>query len=275
MPNDRADLELAIRAAREAGVIIMQTFRTEQQVTHKSPDQPLTAADLAADAALKRTLLAQRPDYGWLSEETADDAARLQCRRVWIVDPIDGTRSYIAGHAEFAVSIGLADDHEAVVGVVYNPATDEMFAALRGQGAWQVGGGALQVQSATPARIMAASRSEISAGELSTFAASYDIRPVGSTAYKLTKVAQGAAQVFVSRGPKSEWDVCAGVLIVEEAGGRATDLEGRVIRYNQPQTDVHGMLATNGVLHAEMLAAVAELPATNRMREWVSRNDKK
>ncbi|HEY0672825.1 MAG TPA: inositol monophosphatase family protein, partial [Longimicrobiales bacterium] len=104
------DLELAILAAREAGVIVMKSFRTEQQVTHKSPDQPLTQADLAADAALKRMLLGNRPEYGWLSEETADHPDRLRRRYVWIVDPIDGTRSYVDGYAEFAISIGLVEN---------------------------------------------------------------------------------------------------------------------------------------------------------------------
>jgi myo-inositol-1(or 4)-monophosphatase len=267
----QADLELAILAAREAGAIIMRTFRTEQRVTLKSPDQPLTDADLAADAALKRVLLAQRPDYGWLSEETADDPARLQRDKVWIVDPIDGTHSYIAGHAEFAVSIGLAQDQEAVLGVVYNPASNEMFATRRGGGAWRVGGAALNVGRATT-RVLTASRTEIKSGEMSSFADSFELMPVGSTAYKLAKIAAGEAQVFVSRGPKSEWDVCAGVLLVEEAGGRVTDLRGRTIRFNQPDTDVYGLLASNGALHNEVLAAIAPLPETDRLREWTNRD---
>ena len=267
MFDARADLDLAIHAAREAGTIVMRAFGSDQHVTHKSPDQPLTDSDLAADAALKRILLANRLDYGWLSEETADNPDRLRRRFVWIVDPIDGTRSYIAGRPEFAISIGLVQDQRAVLGVVYNPATEEMFAALRGEGAWLVGGEPLQVAK-TDARALVASRSEITAGELDAFSASFDIVPAGSTAYKLAKVAAGAAQVFVSRGPKSEWDVCAGVLIVEEAGGRATDLKGRDIAYNQPRTDIYGVLATNHVLHAEMLDRISALPAPERLSHW-------
>jgi myo-inositol-1(or 4)-monophosphatase len=254
-----ADLDLAILAAREAGRIVMRTFGTDQKVTHKSPNQPLTDADLAADAMLKRLLLANRLTYGWLSEETADNPSRLKRRYVWIVDPIDGTRSYIEGYPEFAISIGLADEGKAVLGVVYNPATDEMYAATRGGGAWRVGGAAINVQRAADARGLIASRSEIRGGELDAFQDAFDISATGSTAYKLTKVATGEAQVFVSRGPKSEWDVCAGALIVEEAGGRATDLAGRDIIYNQEKTSVFGILATNGVLHGEMLDRVAAL----------------
>lgn len=266
--NVAADLELAILAARAAGAIIMKSFRTEQEVTLKSPDQPLTQADLAADAKLKQILLANRPDYGWLSEETADNPDRLRQRYVWIVDPIDGTRSYIAGFPEFAISIGLAENERVLLGVVYNPATDEMYAARRGGGAWRVGGLPIKVQRAVTARALVASRSEIRKGELQPFESAFAISGTGSTAYKMMKVATGAAQVFVSRGPKSEWDVCAGALIVEEAGGRATDLKGREILYNQHRTDVYGILATNGVLHSELLDRVAELPAGERLAGW-------
>jgi myo-inositol-1(or 4)-monophosphatase len=268
-----ADLDLAILAARETGRIIMRSFRTDQKVTHKSPDQPLTEADLAADAMLKRLLLGDRLLYGWLSEETADNPTRLQRDHVWIVDPIDGTSSYIDGYAEFAISIGLAVDHEAVLGVVYNPATDEMYAAQRGRGAWRVGGSSLNVVGPqTGSRVMVASRTEIQNGEFEAFRDDFVITETGSTAYKLLKVATGEADVFVSRGPKSEWDVCAGALIVEEAGGRATDLNGRAIRYNQERTEVFGIMATNGQLHGEMIERVAALPPAQRLSNWENRD---
>lgn len=269
MTHDVAeDLELAIHAARVAGVAIMKAFRTEQHVTFKSADQPLTDADLAADATLKRILLGNRPDYGWLSEETVDEPERLRRRLVWIVDPIDGTRSFIAGYPEFAISIGLAENERPLVGVVYNPATDELYAARRGGGAWRVGGERLAVQHSPGARALVASRSEIRRGELQPFEHGFQITGTGSTAYKMMKVATGEAQVFVSRGPKSEWDVCAGTLIVEEAGGRATDLRGRDIRYNQRRTDIYGVLATNGVLHGEMVEQLADLPPGERLVNW-------
>jgi myo-inositol-1(or 4)-monophosphatase len=268
-----ADLDLAILAAREAGRIVMRTFRTDQKVTHKSPDQPLTESDLAADGALKRLLLGDRLTYGWLSEETADNPSRLKRRYVWIVDPIDGTRSYIEGFAEFAISIGLAEDGVAVLGVVYNPATDEMYAARRGGGAWRVGGATLNVQRSADKRGMLASRSEMRDGELDPFKDDFAIRGIGSTAYKMAKIASGAAEAFVSRGPKSEWDVCAGALIVEEAGGRATDINGRSLRYNQADTRVFGILATNGLLHDEMVARVAGLPRSARLASWTAKDD--
>lgn len=268
------DLQLAILAARQAGAVVMRTFRTEQRVTHKSPDQPLTDADLAADATLKQMLLSNRPDYGWLSEETADKPDRLRKRLVWIVDPIDGTRSYIAGRPEFAISIGLVENHRALLGVVYNPATDEMFVAVRGQGARWVNGDALRVRKNDTTRELVASRSEISGGELEPFVQNFEIVPTGSTAYKLAKVAAGAAEAFVSRGPKSEWDVCAGVLLVEEAGGRATDLRGREIIYNQPRTEVFGILATNSDLHGALIDQIASLPVPERLSSWTEHHER-
>jgi myo-inositol-1(or 4)-monophosphatase len=261
-----ADLELARRAARAAGEIALRYFGTDLVVQHKSPDQPLTAADLEVDAQLREVLLAARPEDGWLSEETKDSPQRLQRRRVWIVDPIDGTRSFIAGRPEFAISIGLVEDGAAVVGVVYNPARDELFWAIRGAGAYvQERNGAaerLSVSERLPGEqaIMLASRSEIARGEFDPFEQSWTIEPVGSTAYKLAQVAWGRGETFLSRGEKSEWDVCAGVLLVQEAGGRVTDLEGGEPRFNRAPPLLRGVIATNGVLHDALLQWARSLP---------------
>lgn len=267
-----ADLELAIRAVRAAGAVAMRGFGRAHEVVEKAPNQPVTEADLEADRVLRETLLGARPGDGWLSEETADHPDRLQRRRVWIVDPIDGTRSYIAGRPEFAVSVGLAEDGVAVVGVVYNPAAEELYWAVRGGGAWLEAGGAPSRRlSVTPRErdgmaVLLASRSEIAAGEFDPFHGGWRIEPVGSTAYKMARIAAGAGDVFLSRGPKSEWDVCAGGLLIEEAGGRASDLHGRSLRYNRPDPYVEGVLATNAHLHATMLEAVERMPPVRRER---------
>jgi myo-inositol-1(or 4)-monophosphatase len=286
------DLALAFAAAQGAGFRVMRAFGRPQEVVEKSPGQPLTAADLEADRTLRDKLMGARPDYGWLSEETADRPDRLAAERVWIVDPIDGTRSFIAGHPEFAISIGLAEGGRAVAGVVLNPATAEIFWAIRGGGAYLArlprSATAQQlvvplhrlpeppVQLAVTARTLAeelilfASRSEIAAGEFDPWGGSageagrWRIEPVGSTAYKLVRIAAGAGDIFLSRGPKSEWDLCAGALIVEEAGGRATDLRGEPLHYNRPDPRVHGILASNGLVHDEFLEIVAGLPPLPR-----------
>jgi len=252
-----ADLALAVEAARAAGVVVMKAFRTDQRVTFKSADQPLTEADLASDQLIKEALMAVRPTYGWLSEETADTTDRLQRTHVWVVDPIDGTRSFVAGRAEFAISIGLAVKGEAVLGVVYNPATRELFTALKGGGAY-AGERPTRLNATRRRFVLAASRSELKRGEFTSFQDDYDILPTGSTAYKLAKVAAGDADAFLSRGPKAEWDLCAGALIVEEAGGVVTDLGGNALQYNRPNPHITGVLAGSARLHAEILRRITD-----------------
>lgn len=273
-----ADLELALAAALAAGEAVMPAFRTEQAVRHKGPDQPVTDADLAADAVLRERLVGERPGYGWMSEETADSPDRLERDRVWVVDPIDGTRSFLAGFREFAVSVALVADGKPVVGVVYNPACDQVFWATSGGGAYRarhwtggLGGGTRMrmvdpPEGRTPALL--ASRSEIAVAEFEAFAGDWRIRPMGSTAYKMAVVACGAGDAFVSRGPKSEWDVAAGDLIVAEAGGLSTDLRGRPIGYNRQDPYVHGLVAAPYRLHRILVDRAARLNAP-RLRDEV------
>src|SRR5687768_16122139 len=135
----QGDLELAIRAARAAGEAVMPSFGGGVEVRYKGPEQPVTDADLAADRVLREMLTGARPEYGWLSEETKDSPDRLSRERLWVVDPIDGTNSFVEGYPEFAVSIGLVERGRAVVGVVFNPATDELYHAMAGGGAFRDG----------------------------------------------------------------------------------------------------------------------------------------
>jgi len=251
-----ADLELAIGAARAAGRVVMAAFRTGAEVRYKNPEQPVTDADLAADRILHQMLLGERPDYGWLSEETKDSPARLSKRRLWVVDPIDGTNSFVKGRAEFAICVGLVEDGKPVVGVVFNPASDELYHASLDGGAF-VNGVPVHVSATDEtagARTLFASRWEMGRGELDHFAEPWRVRPLGSTAYKMAKVADGTADVFVSSGPKNEWDVAAAAVIVAEAGGRVTGPAGEEFRYNQPSPAWRGVVASNGLLHDAALA---------------------
>lgn len=247
------DLALAIRAARAAGEAVMRAFRVEQEVTFKSADQPVTEADLAADRILYRILRGERPEYGWLSEETADSPERLDRARVWVVDPIDGTNSFVSGRAEFAVCVGLVEDGRPILGVVHNPATGEVYHASREGGAF-LDGRPIRVSARGPADAprMVGSRWEMKRGELDGFR-DWAVEPLGSTAYKMCRVADGRAEGFVSRGPKSEWDVCAPQVIVEEAGGRVTCLDGTVPTYNRRDPAWTGIAASNGAVHDELL----------------------
>jgi myo-inositol-1(or 4)-monophosphatase len=252
------DLRLAVDAARAAGVVVMKYFRTELEVVLKSPDQPVTKADLESDALLKKRLLDARPDYGWLSEETADTADRLQKEYVWMVDPIDGTRSYISGRKEFSISIGLARAGEPVLGVVFNPATDELYTAIRGGGAF-AGERSMQVGGGRDRGVMVASRSEIRSGHFEPFEAVFDVQGLGSTAYKLCKVAEGNVDVFMSRGPKGEWDLCGGDVIVTEAGGHVTDLQGERLQYNRPDPHITGVIAARAEVHVDLVNQMKDL----------------
>lgn len=243
-----ADLSLALDAAVEVGAIAMRYFGADPAVHMKGADQPVTDADLEMDAELHRLLLLARPDYGWLSEEMEDDPARLARDRVWIVDPIDGTNSFIEGLPEFVVSVGLAEKGRAVVGVLHNPATGETYSAMRGGGA-RLGDRPIRVaERPDPAGrpVLIGSRSELERGELDEYRDRWDILPMGSTAYRMAKVAEGAGHLYVSGGRKSEWDVCAAAVIVEEAGGAAYQRGGDPLRFNQRVPMLEGVVATCG-----------------------------
>jgi len=263
----QAELSVALAAAREAGQAIRRYYRNAYEVEDKSPDNPITDADREADRILRERITAAFPQDGWLSEETRDDPARLAKERVWIVDPLDGTKDFIGGIPEFALSIALWVEGEIALGVTHNPATGELFYALRGGGAWQVADGSkerrrLQVTSRgrlEGCRVLA-SRSEYGRGEFEGFLVPLEIVPTGSIAYKLALVAAGRADATWSQGPKSEWDIAAGVLLVTEAGGRVTDLEGAPHRFNQPRPAANGIVATNGHLHEAVMALLETHP---------------
>ena len=252
-------LELAKDAAREAGRLVMGYYCDEYEVREKGEDNPVTTADLEADQTLRRVLLEGAPGTGWLSEETVDSPERLQQDDVWVVDPIDGTKEFIGGVPEFAISIGLASKGEMVLGVLYNPPKDELFWAEKGGGAF-LNGEAIRVtgRSHLDGSVLIASRSEFGRGEFETYGASFEVRPVGSIAYKLAQIAAGEADLTWSLGPKNEWDIAGGVCLIHEAGGKVTDPDGVAFRFNRPDTLVPGILASNGLLHSSAVAAVAD-----------------
>lgn len=257
-----ADLELALTAAQAAGAAVLPAFRTGQEVRFKGPEQPVTDADLLADRLLRERLLGERPGYGWLSEETADAPERLERHAVWVVDPIDGTSSFIGGIAEWTVSVGLVLGGEVVVGVVFNPATGETYHAVRGEGAFRDGEPIHVSHTAEDAvsPSLAASRAEMRRGDFAGLDARWRLTPLGSTTYKMMYVADGRADAFLSRGPKSEWDLCAAALVVAEAGGRVTDASGADLRFNQPRPATQGVVVSNGALHGGLLGYLAAHP---------------
>ncbi|RMF09061.1 MAG: 3'(2'),5'-bisphosphate nucleotidase CysQ [Candidatus Neomarinimicrobiota bacterium] len=232
------DLTIALDAAREAGRLILGYYKADYEIRDKSYHNPVTTADHASDAALKKILLNARPEYGWLSEETVDNPDRLAKERVWVVDPLDGTKEFIEGVPHFVVSIAVVEHYEPVLGVLYNPVTEEVFTAVRGQGARRNGEVIHCSTETDPARMsILNSRSETRRGLWEPYAAAFgELRAIGSVAYKLGLTAAGLADVFASLRPKNEWDICAGHCLLREAGGDLLSVRGEPIRYNQADT---------------------------------------
>lgn len=251
-------LQLAITAAQAAAEITLRYYGGTYEVGHKGGDDPVTTADLEADACLRRLLLAAHPEYGWLSEETVDDPDRLERERVWIVDPIDGTREFVTGIPEYVVSVALVERGEPVVAVICNPVRLELYAAVRQGGTFLNGRRVFCTETGTLGGAeLVVSRSETRRGETAAFAPHLgSVRPLGSVAYKLAVVAAGQADLNASVQPKNEWDVCAGDLLVREAGGQMLALDGTVRRYNQPDPLIPGGLAAG---NPQLVAAMLEL----------------
>ena len=256
------ELALAKKAARAAGEILRGYWRRGgYKIGSKGHDNPVTAADLEADRAIKKLLRDPSPGYGWLSEETVDNDDRLECRRVWIVDPLDGTKEFINGIPEFAVAIALVEDGVPVLGVTYNPIKREMYWAARGVGCHLNTQRVRVTRKRTLKRAtVLASRSETARGEWQVFGGMLKVSPTGSVAYKLAMVAAGKADATFTRSPKSEWDIASGAALVIEAGGTITDIKGREIRFNQRNVKLEGLIADNTILHAALMK-VAPHPA--------------
>lgn len=232
-------IEAVLRTVLEAGRLI-ERLRARGAPASEKPNGagPVTEADRAADRFLRRALTTIR-DSAWLSEESADDPARPAAPEVWIVDPLDGTKEFVAGLPEYSVSVAWVKNGDPVLAIVHHPVTGDVYHAERGGGAFR---NRQRVRVAEGRRLLA-SRTEVRAGELAPFGGEWSIEPVGSTALKLARVAAGEGNVMFSRGPKWEWDVCAGTLLVREAGGRVTDALGHELRFNAPVPRVRGILA--------------------------------
>lgn len=259
-------LEAATEITQEAGRKIMSYFQAAYSVVDKSPDNPVTDADLAADELLKSKLMDLLPDAGWLSEETADDHSRLGKRYCWVVDPLDGTKEFVMGIPEFTVSVALVDNGRPILGVIFNPAAGETIFGQLEKGVF-FNGERVGVTNRTEfaGSVVDASRSERKRGEFKPFEGLVKLQTMGSIAYKLARVASGQIDATWSRGPKSEWDICAGVLLIQEAGGRCRDLDDQEIHFNHAFPKVNGIIASNGRIHKQLIKALAPHRHTARV----------
>jgi myo-inositol-1(or 4)-monophosphatase len=244
----------AIFAARAAGSVLRRHWHNRDfEIASKGRNNPVTSADLEANRTIAGLLRDAFPAYGWLSEETEDDKTRLQCSRVWIVDPLDGTKEFITGVPEFSVAIALARDGEPVLGVTYNPVRREMFWSAQGFGC-HLNRRRVRVSRTRTLRraTVLASRSESARGEWQVFHGQVRVSPTGSVAYKLAMVAAGMGDATFTRLPKNEWDIASGAALIIEAGGCVTGLDGEPVRLNQPNVRLPGLIASNRLLYPKL-----------------------
>jgi myo-inositol-1(or 4)-monophosphatase len=254
-PNRAADRERLVAAVQEAGAIALKYFGQQFKHWTKGPgDSPVTEADIAANDALHRLLRTDRED-GWLSEESENDPSRLDARRVWVVDPIDGTRAFIAGRDDWTIAVALVVDGRPVLAAVFAPVTQEMFLATVGEGATRngvaiaarPGSGLGGARIGGPKRLL---------DRMATIHPDLIAMPrVHSLALRLTRVAQGELDAAIAGGQGHDWDLAAADLLVHEAGGMLTALDGQSLIYNRPDP-VHGILVAAG---RERHAALIEL----------------
>ncbi|MDJ0640083.1 MAG: 3'(2'),5'-bisphosphate nucleotidase CysQ [Paracoccaceae bacterium] len=248
------DLGLLEMVAREAGEIARKYWRADPKVWDKGSNDPVSEADLAVDRHLRERLMAARPDYGWLSEETEDDpAARKSARRVFIVDPIDGTRSFVAGEKTWAHSLAVVEGGRVRAACVFLPVREKLYLAAKGAGA-----------SLNGARLTVSGREQVDGATVLSPKVSFreeywqdGVPPVKrhfrpSLAYRMALIGEGRFDAMLTLRPAWEWDIAAGALIAEEAGATVTDRNGRVLRFNSRERQTAGVVAANTELHGAL-----------------------
>jgi myo-inositol-1(or 4)-monophosphatase len=246
-----------IESALGAAVQVLKRYTPGAiEADDKGGGDPVTEADRATDELLREML--PQGDEGWLSEETADDPIRLSKERVWIVDPLDGTREFVAGIPEWCVSVALVVEGRAVAGGIANPATGETILGAEGRGV-TLNGTPVRISDRTSldGAVVLGSRSEVKRGEWDRFGdAPFKMVPMGSVAYKLSLVAAGKADATWTLVPKHEWDIAAGVALIQAVGGEVYTLDGNPPRFNRPEPKVTGLVAHPPALGAAIRSEI-------------------
>lgn len=253
--------------AKEAGREIMKIYQRDFAVNYKSGNNPVTDADIVANSIIEKGLL--KFGYPILSEETLDDARRLSAKRIWIVDPLDGTKDFIAKTGEFCIMIGLVENTQPILGVIYKPADGSFYYAVKNQGAFfeHEKGESEKLHVSAEKNIanarMLLSRHHILPKELEC-AQKLGINnrvKCGSSGVKAAVVAQGNAELYVNASDTTgEWDVCAADILIKEAGGKITDIYSKNLLYNKrtPKQN-HGFIISNGLIHEIVVKELANL----------------
>jgi myo-inositol-1(or 4)-monophosphatase len=239
------DVALLTDTVREAGALALSLFRTELKNWTKGASSPVSEADIAVNDLIETRLRRATPDYGWLSEESADDEQRLDKQLVWIVDPIDGTRGYLAGREDWCVSVALVENTSPVLAAVFAPAGNEFFFAARGRGAAR-NDAAVHATTGTAMDFSRVAGPKPLVERLSRSSDEITLHPrIGSLALRLCRVAEGRLDAAFAGGQSRDWDLAAANLIVQEANGNMTALSGDSILYNRRDV-THGVLVAAG-----------------------------
>lgn len=249
------DLRLLEETVREAGRIALRFYGGDYKRWSKEGGSPVTEADLAVNKFLHDRLTAARPDYGWLSEESADDPARLDRDKVFVIDPIDGTIAFLKNRPHFTICAAVVTEGRPCCGVVHNPASDELYAARIGGGAHR-NGAAIHVgaRAALEGCAMLGPRSELAQAPWPPMY----VQTRNSVAYRIVLVADGSADATVSLSCKRDWDLAAADMILTEAGGRLTDSKGATPVYNRPATLQPSLAAANPALHGKIISLLRQ-----------------
>lgn len=268
------ELRVALELAREAGAAILDLYEGPLDIQQKADAddrEPVTQADKLANEIIVKRLAREFPEDGILAEESVDTERRLGKSRVWMIDPLDGTTGFIDGNGDFAVQIGLAENGECVLGVVYQPLTGVLYRAVRGGSAWIERPEAEPEQARVSNHIdlatmrLAASRSHRSPRMdkvVQKFGVKQEVRR-GSVGIKVCLIVEQQCDLYVHLSPRTkQWDTCAPEIILQEAGGKLTDLFGRPLRYNSREVqNRNGIVASNGVAHQKIIDALGPLLA--------------
>jgi myo-inositol-1(or 4)-monophosphatase len=239
------DVALLTDTVREAGALALSLFRTELKNWTKGASSPVSEADIAVNDLIETRLRRATPEYGWLSEESADDEQRLDKQLVWIVDPIDGTRGYLAGREYWCVSVALVENTSPVLAAVFAPASNEFFFAARGRGAAR-NDAAVHATTGTAMDFSRVAGPKPLVERLSRSSDEITLHPrIGSLALRLCRVAEGRLDAAFAGGQSRDWDLAAANLIVQEANGSMTTLSGDRILYNRREV-THGVLVAAG-----------------------------
>lgn len=265
----REELTVLCEALRRAGARAMQLAADGFETHIKKDRSPVTSADLEVNRLVQEWVSQRFPDDGWLSEELPDNPERLHKQRVWIIDPIDGTKAFIKRLPQFCISVGLVQDGRPVLGAIYNPSTDELFTAMRGDGARLNDQPIRATPTASLRPLILVSSTELENGKLAHIVSEAECQPMNSIAYALALVADGRVDAAVTYERENEWDLAAGTLMVEEAGGLVLDGSGNALLFNRPTPVFQGLMAAGpgaqervGLLFQHGRATSATRPAS-------------